>query len=141
MTAPVSISDTYQIDEYYLQGPGTNSYLCLAELGKYFAIPAKGAYSHFRFYQTDQPGTIRVDLVDWVGQPCMVLVLAGNTNCGKWVSHQLPTAVYCSLLNHFASANTRVLYVELCEGPFDKDCNTLPESVQYPHVEITNGNP
>ena len=132
MTTPCSISDTYQVCGHYLSVPGTINGICLSSLNRYFHIPPQEAYAHFRFYLTPQPGTVRVE---WRDLPRVVRVTRiEDTERVPAINHELLYLAYKALLSHFALADSKVLYVELCEGPHDKDCNTLPESVQYPHI-------
>ena len=132
MATPFSISDTYQVCGNYLTARGSNTDICTVSLGRYFPIPQQGAYAHFRFYLNPQPGTVRVE---WRDLKYMVRVTRiENTEGVPAISHQLLSRTSRALLSHFALAGSKVLYVELCEGPHDKDCNTLPDTVQYPHI-------
>ena len=129
MTTPCSISDTYQVLGDYLKVPGIDNYVCITSLERYFHIPPRGTYVHFRFYATAQPGTVRVELTD---RPRTIRV--GEAGGGGATLHQLLEDAYYTLRDQFTIAKTQALYVELYEGPHDMDCNTLPESVQYPHI-------
>ena len=128
MPAPFSISDTYEVFHHYLVGPGSNHCICIKAVRRYFNVPQEGSYVHFRVYLTAQPGTVRVGLED---DQRIMRIGEGDEATSQGL---LPAAHY-ALMAHFTMAKAQVLYVELCEGPFDKDCNTLPESVQYPHIE------
>ena len=125
MPAPFSMSETYQIWGNYLRTPARNWDLCVAELQTYFVIPPQDEYVHFRFYTTPQPGTVRLGRSTYA-----LMVLVGE----RMDSVILTFRIYYTLQTHFALAKTQVLYVALCEGPFDRDCNTLPDTVQYPHI-------